>query len=221
VLGIVVALETERRWIPRDRSLLVEQCGMGAARAEAGARKLLSSGADALVSWGSAGGLEPSLEPGTVVIPDRVLVAPGMALDTDHEWSAQLRATAAGKVRVLDSPLLHIEHAVANPADKGRLFSESSAAAADMESGVVGRVARGANVPWIAVRVVLDAAGTALPPLAMSAVRDDGRLDPLFLWRLATTPRQWAAFLALARANRLAGRAMMAIWATAGLTLAR
>jgi adenosylhomocysteine nucleosidase len=221
VIGVVVALETERRWIPRDPSLLVERCGMGAARAEAAARNLLSAGADALVSWGSAGGLEPSLEPGTVVIPDRVLVEPGKALTTDNEWSARLRAAAARKVRVVDSPLLHIEHAIANPADKGRLFAESSAAAADMESCVVGRIAGEAGLPWIAVRVVLDAAGTMLPPLAMSAMRDDGRLDPLFLWRLATTPRQWAAFLALARANRLAGRAMMAIWATAGFTLAR
>ena len=92
MLGIVVALETERRWIPGDRTLLVEQCGMGAARAEAAARKVLSAGAEALVSWGSAGGLDPSLASGTVVIPDRIIGSDGASLEADRDWSERLRS---------------------------------------------------------------------------------------------------------------------------------
>jgi adenosylhomocysteine nucleosidase len=221
MLGVVVALESERRWIPQGAAVPIERCGIGAARAESGARALLDRGATALVSWGSAAGLEPSLGTGTVVIPDRVLVAPGKSLSTDHDWSARLRAAVAGRVPAVDSPVLQLEHVVANPADKRRLCAATGAAAADMESGAVGRVAADAGVPWIAVRVVLDDAGTALPPLARSAVRDDGRLDPAFFWRLAVSPSQWEAFLALVRANRAAGRAMRRLWATAGSTLGR
>ena len=194
---------------------------MGAARAEAAARTALSAGADALVSWGSAGGLDPSLGSGTIVVPDRVVDASGNVRASDQEWSRRLRAAASEQLSVAAGAMLHSERPIEDPRHKQRMYADTGAAAVDMESGGIARIADEAGIPWIAVRVVVDPAAAVLPALARSAVRDDGRLDFAFIWRLATTPTQWAAFLALARANRLAGRAMTTIWATAGLTLAR
>ena len=76
VLGIVAALEMEGRWILASEPL-VEVSGGGEERARAAAHSLLERGASALVSWGVAGGLDPELEPGSVVLPDAVVHTDG------------------------------------------------------------------------------------------------------------------------------------------------
>ena len=62
MLGIVVALDEERRWIScRGSEPAVERSGIGYRRAEAAARLLVDRGVTGLASWGTAGGLDPTL----------------------------------------------------------------------------------------------------------------------------------------------------------------
>src|SRR3984885_1662561 len=55
----------------------------------------LARGCSGIISFGTAGGLAPELEPGTLVIASSVS-GPFGILDTDPEWSARLFAAFAG-----------------------------------------------------------------------------------------------------------------------------
>jgi hypothetical protein len=62
-------------------------------------------------------------------------------------------------------------------AAKHRLHRATGAAAADMESHVVARVARDRGLPFAAVRVVSDSAERALPPAALVGMSRSGGID--------------------------------------------
>jgi adenosylhomocysteine nucleosidase len=193
---------------------------MGSQRAEAAALQLLDRGATALVSWGSAGGLDPTLDAGTIVIPNHVRLHDGSEIAADSEWSLRLRSTVTASVSTSDASLLQIEEAIDSTNRKRELHLETGAGAVDMESGTVARVASRAGVPWIAVRAVLDTATQALPGLARTAVDADGHIDRAIGWRIATTPSQWRAMIGLALGQRAAGLAMGRVWSLAAPDLA-
>ncbi len=212
---MVVALETERRWIPRRPEALIARTGIGAARAEAGARDLLSRHATALASWGVAGGLEPALRAGAVIVPSAVITADGRTIPCDEHWRQRLLAVLDGSVPISRGALAEAAAPVVRPEDKSALHAATGAAAVDMESGAVARVAADHGVPWLAVRAVLDPALWRLPAVAATAIGPDGRLDPGFAARLAAAPRQWPDLLRLAAAQLSAGRSMRRAWAAA------
>ena len=69
---------------------LLAVTGMGPAAAAAGARRLCQAGAQGLLSWGMAGGLDPALRPGTLLLPVAVLTTEGSEFATTPQWRAQL-----------------------------------------------------------------------------------------------------------------------------------
>ncbi|MDQ3960203.1 MAG: purine phosphorylase, partial [Pseudomonadota bacterium] len=83
MLGIVAALPAEARSLTGQRvppgqairlggATLLYVSGMGQARARSAADQLLGQGAQALVSWGTAGALERTLTAGTLILPTTV-----------------------------------------------------------------------------------------------------------------------------------------------------
>jgi hypothetical protein len=219
VPGIVAALRMERRWI-EDPETPVEVSGVGFRRAESAARRLLDRGATALVSWGVAGGLDPDLRVGTVVLPDAVVEPDGSYRKTDLEWRDRLLARVGGRVVTATSPLFHAVKVITEPADKLEIYRRTGAGAADMESAAVAAVAAEIGAPWIAVRVVVDAADVRLPDFALSLCEEGGRLkSSVFLW-LVLRPGKWPGLFALARANAAAARSMRRVWSIAGPDLA-
>ena len=72
-MGVVTALRSERRVLDR-RHDHVRLSGMGAGNASAAAEALVAEGVSALVSFGLAGGLDPTLPSGSLVIADEVLL---------------------------------------------------------------------------------------------------------------------------------------------------
>ena len=219
-IGIVTALEMERRWIGSKNETAIQVGGMGRVRAEAAATRLLNSGASALVSWGIAGGLDPSLEPGTVVVPEVVLGSEGGLLHVDAEWRDRLLARINDRVPTSLGSVLHADEVVALPKDKRELYERWQAAAVDMESAGVARVADDAGVPWLVLRAVADTADRELP-MAVTRVSDDsGRLRLGAVFGLVFRPSLWPALIALGRANAAAGRSMRRVWAAAGPDLA-
>ena len=93
-LGVVAALEAEARAFrslgKRDRSpgdggsfsvlndgSLLAVSGIGFAAASAAASALATAPVSALMTFGLAGGLDPTLESGTVVLPDQVISTSG------------------------------------------------------------------------------------------------------------------------------------------------
>ena len=71
--------------------LSLVQAGTGAQRAASAAQAALANGAAGLVSWGVAGGLHPTMAPGTVVLPAVVRTTAGQKLETDRRWRATAR----------------------------------------------------------------------------------------------------------------------------------
>jgi hopanoid-associated phosphorylase len=219
VLGIVAALEMEGRWIRASESL-VEVSGGGEKRARAAAHRLLERGATSLVSWGVAGGLDPDLEPGTVVLPDVVVDTDGSSYPVDVAWRDRLLMRLRSRVVTCTSPLVHATQPITAPAEKIELHRRTRAAAVDMESAAVAAVANEVGIPFLVVRVVVDAAGVRLPEVALTMCDEGGRLKKSAVWRLVFQPGEWRGMLRLGRANTAAGRSMREVWSAAGPDLA-
>jgi adenosylhomocysteine nucleosidase len=206
-IAFVAALGMEctslRRHLPAAATWLVAQSGPGAARAGEAAQRAAGSGAGLLVSWGLAGGLGEAITPGTVVLPRRVLAQGAEPLLVDAGWHARLAALSAD-VTLDCGDLLTVPTALESPAAKRAAAAASGAVAVDMESAAIGCAAARAHVPFVALRVVIDGCGDALPAGAERWIDDRGdrRLTPAV--RASLDPRQWRALLTLTRRYRVA-----------------
>ena len=130
-----------------------------------------------VISFGVAGGLDPSLKSGDVVVATEVLAG-------DTRWLAALALNeemiaraALKRRRVVFGGLAGVEQVIAATACKAALHSETGAAAVDMESHIAAAYAAAAGIPFAALRVISDPASRSLPALAKSvaeAAIDDG-----------------------------------------------
>jgi len=220
-IGIVTALEMERGWIgPTNGRCLVEVGGMGRDRAEAATKRLLDRGAKAVVSWGIAGGLDPDLEPGTVVVPECVIDADRGQWHADSGWRDRLLAEIGDLVPISRGQMFHADEVVASPERKHHLHERWNVAAVDMESAGIARVAQGAGAAFLVIRVVGDVADQVLPKAVTKLSDEHGRLRAGAVAGLVFRPRLWSTLLALGRANVAAGQSMRRVWAAAGPDLA-
>ncbi|MCH8952346.1 MAG: hypothetical protein IID49_09510, partial [Proteobacteria bacterium] len=64
------------RWAD-DPRIAIAVSGARPDRAEAEARRLVAGGCRVLLSWGVAGGLDPALRPGELVIPAEIVAEDG------------------------------------------------------------------------------------------------------------------------------------------------
>ncbi|MDB6087687.1 MAG: phosphorylase [Gammaproteobacteria bacterium] len=229
VVGIVCALATEARHLgpgirttERVTSLpdgtLLTVSGMGCTAAASGARALMDAGASALASWGMAGGLDPALAPGAIFLPSEVIGPQGAALSTARVWRERLSVAVATHRPVAHGKLLTSSKAIGSVSDKAALFRETGAAAVDMESLAIAEMALTRDLPFIAVRVIVDSAHDALPRAVTVAADSAGHLR---LWRLigalARAPGDLAPLIRLARCYRAASRSLAAVARTGAL----
>src|SRR4051794_9980331 len=130
-----------------------------------------------VISFGVAGGLDPSLKSGDVVVATEVLSGDtrflaGLALNEEMIASAALRRRC-----VVRGGLAGVERVMAATACKAALHSETGGAAVDMESHIAAAYAAKAGIPFAALRVISDPASRALPALAQSAIKPNGDID--------------------------------------------
>ena len=130
-----------------------------------------------VISFGVAGGLDPTLKSGDVVVATEVLAG-------DTRWLAGLAlneeviaTVALGRRRVVRGSLAGAEQVIAARSVKAALRSETGAAAVDMESHIAAAYAARVGLPFAALRVISDPASRALPPLAMAAIKPNGDID--------------------------------------------
>ncbi len=196
---MVTGLKSEAACLQAEGLALV---GLVCAAASAGRARqaglaLADRGADALLSFGIGGGLDPALAPGDLVIADRVIGPNGQRFDTDEAWRRRLRwlDTPLGVASIAGSDRL-----VASAAAKRALHAATGAALVDMESHGVAAAAAARDLPFLAVRAVADPAGRAVPWCARAGVTPDGRTRPLMvLGRLCWHPWELPALIGLAR----------------------
>ncbi len=140
-----------------------------------------------MISFGVAGGLADSLQPGDWVVASAVHDSQSIR-ETDRAWSRKL-------LRAIDgahyAPILGVDDPVAEPAVKREFRRATGAAACDMESHIVSRLAEAHGLAFAALRVIVDPAQRAVPRAALASMGPDGRTDiPALLRDLVARPSQ-------------------------------
>ncbi|WP_445347042.1 phosphorylase [Cupriavidus pauculus] len=165
----------------------------------------LMQGCAGVISFGVAGGLDPTLPPGAVIVATAVRSGQ-TSYSTAPYWTAALRRALphaeSGLLAGSDTPVLTV-------ADKTALHDSHGALAVDMESHIAARAAQALGIPFAALRVVIDPADRAVPPLAFAGMAADGSTDVGAVIRgLLTAPHQLGGLLRLGRDASIAKKAL-------------
>jgi hopanoid-associated phosphorylase len=188
--------------------------GAQPARAAQGTAELIAARASMLLSFGFAGGLDPSLQPGDIVVGAGVVGPDGQMRATDDALAQQICAAlddAACKWRA--GLVAGADQALATPAAKQALAARTGALIVDMESHAVAA----AGLPFAILRVVVDPAERALPASVLAALDSRGRVRAAALMTgLLRRPRDIGPLLALARDNGPARASLRRAAAAAG-----
>lgn len=160
--------------------VLLAVCGIGKVNAAALAQQLLADGAVRLIFTGVAGGLDPSLHVGDVVVSRDAVQhdvdvralgyelgrVPGepFAWTADRPLVEAALATARDAVdgaQVVEGRIASGDRFVADPQRARALLEGFGAACAEMEGAAVAQVCARWGVPWVVVRSLSDAADDA------------------------------------------------------------
>jgi len=201
----VTGLAAEAR-VARRAGLIAEPSGGIATQTTAIAEKLLSDGAEGLISFGIAGALAPTLVPGDVLLPQAVIDESGRRYAVDPAWRMRIaEALRRAGLTVNEGDLLGARAAAASPARKAELYRITGATAVDLESHLVAQAAARAGRAFLALRAVSDRATQALPDAAVHGLAANGK--PALgrvLWSVGRDPRQIPALVKLAGDTRRA-----------------
>lgn len=161
--------------------------GVGRARAEAATRAVLDERSpSAVLSLGFAGGLVAGQRAGDLVVA-QVLIPAGSvsnddlkprvseALDADRMLSDKAHGILATLgLRYRTGTCVTASRLVSRPETKMRLGSDNDALAVEMESFWVALACRERNVPFLAVRAVVDTVERPLPDFIAASEPDAG-----------------------------------------------
>ena len=194
----VVGMQSEAALLPRGMRAVVT----GGDPKRAAALLAADTGeVTGVLSFGIAGGLDPALEPGDLVVATRVR-GPGGAWGADLQWAAALAGatgarlgTVAGAARV-----------VGDPAAKRNLHAATGGAlSVDLESEAAAAFAAARGLPFAALRAVADTAAETVPRSAAEGLTADGRpAAGRVALSLLRRPKELPAVLQVAKRTRLA-----------------
>lgn len=200
---VVCGLRSEAKAIRRGHPGMEVLAGGGdAVRLERELEARLRAGPALVLSSGLAGGLDPALAVGAVVI------------DGDAALVTHLLTALPTAIRV---PVTGQDTIAASTAGKADLRQATGAAAVDMESHIAARAARRHGLPFAAIRVISDAATETLPPAALVGMRADGGIAlGAVLGSLARRPAQLPALIRTGRHAALAQRTLRDVYDALG-----
>jgi 4-hydroxy-3-methylbut-2-enyl diphosphate reductase len=168
-LVIVTALRSERAaLLGTTAEVSIVRCGMGLDAAQRWADTMAGQQLGALAVLGVAGGLQPDIDPGDVIVASEVRDRHGRhVLRGAAPLVARLRALG---LRVHSGPVVS-QPRIAGSADRARL-RRTGALAVDMESAAIVR-ARPPGTPTAVVRVVVDTThvGVVHPATVSNGIR--------------------------------------------------
>ena len=185
VCGLIREAKLARRLVPETDILIG---GGQSARLRAELTRRAKHHRGPILSAGIAGGLDPELKPGSIVI------------DGDPATLVQL-ALALPDAKI--GKVIGQDGIAANPAMKRKLAVLG--VAVDMESHIAAAVASAQGLPFGAVRVISDTADETLPPAALVGMRPDGGMAlGKVLASLVRNPGQLPDLIRIGRQSSLA-----------------
>ena len=207
-IGIVTGLAAEVNCLKRSSAAtptktldppLIYCAGANTARARDCARRLVAEGAQALLSFGVAGGCDPAYDPGDLIVAESVLSTDATPVRCDEAWRERFTRCIAGQISASVAPIFGSRKAITTPREKRALFENHGVATVDMESAGVAAFAASAGVPFLAIRAVADPADGNIPQAALASISPDGHTRALPVLRsLLRTPQHGFSLLKLA-----------------------
>lgn len=200
MIGFVTGLTAEARLLHRYSARVRAGGGTPDGARKAAILLAREPGTVALVSFGLAGGLDPALPPGSLVVPECVIDGDGTSFPCDATLSRLFGGPTV--------PLVLGGGTIAETVErKHALFAATGAAAIDLESAAVARVAEAQGLRFAVLRAVADPATRNLPPVARVALDESGRISPVAIGQsLIRHPFQIGSLIALGREAALARR---------------
>jgi hopanoid-associated phosphorylase len=207
VFGIaaICGLEAEARLL-RPLGIDVTVTAGDTARGMEAAERAAVPGGRAQVSFGIAGGIDPALPSGALLLPRSVRSENGEVFSADETLRTALAgALLQAGLSFAEGEMLGLDQVAMTRAAKAALFAQSGAVAVDTESLFVARAAHRAGVPFLVLRAVADPAERELPPAASVGLDAGGRVafGPV-LRSVARSPKQIPGLIAVARDTRRA-----------------
>jgi len=196
-VGIIVAMASEAKVLKNQTSRLLDEipfavniAGPGIEHAKKATEQLLSDGCDFFISWGVSGGLNTSLESGTLVI-SREVASPS---EQTVQFTDDLGEKISNQLMTLNPHLGRIvstKKPVISLTEKSKLRAVSQADAVDMESIAIAKIAKKNNCGFLSIRSIVDSANFEIPSSALAGMDSVGYLVILkVIRRLACRPKE-------------------------------
>lgn len=223
VIGAICALPFEaailaKKQLPfqecvrlNDRMMLVRS-GIGSENAFTAARKLVAAGANLLLGWGVAAGLDPALSSGHIVIGRQIKNSDDDSFTVKSTLLEQINWQTVTKHPLASADILSVDQIVSSVAEKQTLYKQSGCAALDMESFAIAIAADELEVPALFIRSILDTAQMSLPGSSTQATDEQGRVSlPRLCAGLLKKPQEIFAYPKLVVSYRQAVRGLNVI----------
>lgn len=219
-IGIITGLRSEARCLanaPVFDNADIRISGADSTVAFEQAQQLAAQGCDALISFGIAGGLDPRIRVGSLILANEVITREGERFKTDVNARKALHKLVGLKTHISHSPMLGSNQAILSSRRKINLHVETGAAAVDMESLAVAKAAAAAGIPFLVIRSVSDTAYFRLPESVRGVIAPDGSPRLLKAARnLLNRPFDLLALLRLQRGAASAHRCLRRVAVSGG-----
>lgn len=186
----------------QGRPLLLVRTGVGKRCAFLALSDVLAAHTPGLiVSIGYAGGTDPALRVGDLLLAEKILEpppgefhaggmqAPAQEFEVDASLAARFAEVAPPEGAALHrGALLTVGEVVTEPEKKQALGARYDACALDMETAALARLAREKDIPFLSLRAISDAADDALMDVS-PFLEEDGEVSRLKAgWYVLTHP---------------------------------
>jgi adenosylhomocysteine nucleosidase len=197
----VTGLRAEARIAERSEGVEAVSGGGDAARLEELITQAINDGAEALISFGIAAGLTWNMDAGTCAV-GRNVVHDGTSYAADPIWGGHIKSV----IGVADLvTIAGVDQPLRSQAEKKALHDDTGAAAGDMESHVVARLAAKHGLPFAVIRAIADPVNREIPQAALAGMSSDGSVNiGGVLVSLAKEPSSLRSLVRLAADTRLA-----------------
>jgi len=222
-LGIITGLKSEARCVagtPVAENSDLRVAAAVSERALEEARALVADGCTALVSFGIAGGLDPRLKTGALILANEVIAPDGTRYKTDEGARKALHKSLERDIHIVHAPMVGSNKVIMSPRRKINLHVDTGAAAVDMESHAVALAASEASIPFLVIRAISDNANSRIPRAVLGALAPDGgRRVWRVLLNLLIRPFDLPGLIRLQRGSAAAHKSLRGVTASGGAFL--